>query len=283
VTDAPNAVAATSITGTSFSANWDATTGAASYRLDVATDVGFTAFVTGFNDRTVAATTESVTGLTENTTYFYRVRAVNAGGTSASSNDISPLTAPAASTANAATAIATTSFDANWDAVTGATGYRLDVATDAGFTAFVAGFSDRSVAGTTETVTGLAGNTTYFYRVRAVNAGGTGANSNDISVLTVPEPPTAIAATGETQTTFEANWNVSAGATSYRLDVSTDPGFGAGTFVVNFEDRVVAGGATATETVTGLAAGTTYHYRVRAVGTNGTSTSSNVITIATLP
>ncbi len=54
------------------------------------------AFVAGYSNRTVAVTSQSVTGLTENTTYYFRVRAVNAVGSSADS-----ATASATTTSNA--------------------------------------------------------------------------------------------------------------------------------------------------------------------------------------
>src|SRR6185369_264013 len=61
-----------------------------SYRLDVSTSSGFGSFVTGYNDLNVGnVVTQSVTGLTPGTQYFYRVRAVNASGTSANSNTTS--------------------------------------------------------------------------------------------------------------------------------------------------------------------------------------------------
>jgi lysophospholipase L1-like esterase len=87
-------------------------------------------------------------------------------------------------TANAATLIAQTSFTANWSAPTGATGYFLDVATDAAFTSFVPGFKDLSVASTSLSVTGLTPGTNYFYRVRAKYAGGTSGNSSTIPAVT---------------------------------------------------------------------------------------------------
>jgi hypothetical protein len=58
-------------------------------------------------------------------------------------------------TASAATLIAQTSFTANWSTSTDATGYFLDVATDAAFTSFVPGFKNLSVASTSLSVTGL--------------------------------------------------------------------------------------------------------------------------------
>ncbi|MEH0154806.1 fibronectin type III domain-containing protein [Limibacter armeniacum] len=81
------------------------------------------------------------------------------------------------------------SFDVTFDAVAGATQYRLDVATDLAFTSKVVGFDDKvitSSGGVTETTTvdGLAASTSYFVRVRAVNGAGTSANSKIIQVLT---------------------------------------------------------------------------------------------------
>jgi Calx-beta domain-containing protein/fibronectin type III domain protein len=136
---------------------------------------------------------KSVTVLTANTSYFYRVRAYNTGGTSGNSNTINPTTlpnAPAAPTANAATSITATSFTANWSSSSGATGYRLDVSTSNTFSSFVSGFQDLDVGNVlSKSVTGLSANTTYFYQVRAYNTGGTSGNSNTITVATSAAPP----------------------------------------------------------------------------------------------
>jgi uncharacterized delta-60 repeat protein len=270
----PVVTAASGITQTSFTANWNAVSGATGYRLDVSAD-NFATFVTGYNDKVVTGTSDAVTGLSINTAYKYRVRAVNAGGTSANSNviDVTTLVNPPAATA--ATTITQTGFTANWNAVTGATGYRLDVSAD-NFATFVTGFSDKTVSGTSEAVTGLTANTAYKYRVRAVNAGGTSANSNVIDVTTLVNPPAATAATTITQTGFTANWNAVTGATGYRLDVSAD---NFATFVTGFNDKAASG---TSDAVTGLAANTAYKYRVRAVNANGTSANSNVIDVTTL-
>ncbi|HXI72366.1 MAG TPA: fibronectin type III domain-containing protein [Verrucomicrobiae bacterium] len=97
---------------------------------------------------------------------------------------VNPLV-PSAPTANAASAITSTSFSANWSAAATATGYQLDVATDSGFTAFVPGFNNLDVGNVlTATVAGLSANTAYHYRVRAYNAGGTSGNSSTIDVTT---------------------------------------------------------------------------------------------------
>jgi phosphodiesterase/alkaline phosphatase D-like protein len=95
---------------------------------------------------------------------------------------VAPPAAPRASNAGQVTA---TSFTAKWHSVSGATGYRLDVATDSSFVNYVPGYQDLDVGNTTSrTVTGLTANTNYYYRLRAYNAGGTSPNSNVIHVKT---------------------------------------------------------------------------------------------------
>lgn len=70
----PVATAATSVTTSSFTANWNAYSGASFYLLDVSTSSTFTTFVAGYQDLIVMSTSQSVTGLTAGT-YYYRVRA----------------------------------------------------------------------------------------------------------------------------------------------------------------------------------------------------------------
>lgn len=72
---APIATAATGVGQTSFTANWNAYTGAVVYLLDVSTSPTFDTFI--YENQQVNAPTTSyvVIGLEPNTTYYYRVRA----------------------------------------------------------------------------------------------------------------------------------------------------------------------------------------------------------------
>ncbi len=281
---APVASAATSIVATGFTANWAAATGATSYKLDVSAD-NFATFITGFSDKTVTILNDAVGGLTASTAYKYRVRAVSANGTSANSNVVDVTTtsataAPPAPVASSASSIAATGFTANWAAVTGATSYKLDVSAD-NFATFITGFSDKTVTILSDAVGGLTASTAYKYRVRAVSANGTSANSNVVDVTTtsataVPPAPVASAATSIAATGFTANWAAVTGATSYKLDVSAD---NFATFITGFSDKTVT---LLNDAVGGLTASTAYKYRVRAVSTNGASANSNVIDVTTI-
>jgi uncharacterized protein (TIGR02145 family) len=77
----------------SFTANWSLVSGATAYLLDVSVSPTFATFVSGFNGLNVGASTASTVGsLTCAATYYYRVRATNACGTSINSNTISVAT-----------------------------------------------------------------------------------------------------------------------------------------------------------------------------------------------
>ena len=74
--DAPVVAAATAVGVSGFTANWAAVPGATGYQVDVSASATFATFVTGYNSLAVTGTSVSVTGLTGNVPYYYRVRTV---------------------------------------------------------------------------------------------------------------------------------------------------------------------------------------------------------------
>ena len=189
ITDSPTAPSFSSITTTGATVSWSAVTGADSYRLDISSVSNFASFVSGYNDLTVSGTSQALTGLTPNTTYFARIRAVNASGTSASSSNGSSATLHNAPTVGAGSSATASAITANWTAPTGGGGvtftYTVELSTNAVDFSTLAGSQSNIALGTlTATFTGLSEGTTYFFRVKADNATGSSAWSAVSSGIT---------------------------------------------------------------------------------------------------
>jgi hypothetical protein len=154
---------------------WNAPSGASSYQVQVATSSLFTTIV--FDQSGITNTQVTVSpALSPSTQYYWRANATNAYGTSDWSSTWSfttaPCTPPAAPTlsspADLATGISTTPT-LQWNSVSGAVSYTVQVATSSSFTSLV--FAQPGVTSTQVTVTpGLVLNTMYFWRVNATNS-----------------------------------------------------------------------------------------------------------------
>lgn len=90
--DAPLALNPTTIEQTSFEAKWMAVSTAESYQLDVSENLQFTSFVDGYQSKAVTGTSHEVTGLSSNTRYHYRLRAMKGTTVSKNSNLVSITT-----------------------------------------------------------------------------------------------------------------------------------------------------------------------------------------------
>ena len=198
---APTGLAATA-GNAQVALRWNASAGATSYNVKRSTTSGgpFTTVATG-----VTATLFTNTGLTNGTTFFFVASAVNAGGESANSTQVSatpqtaaPPSAPSGLTASAGNA----QVSLNWTASTGATSYNVKRSTTSGGPYTLVG----GATGTSFTNTGLTNGTTYFFVVSALNGGGESANSSQVSA-TPTQPAGGVTITGSVASGSNPWWN----------------------------------------------------------------------------
>jgi Fibronectin type III domain len=169
--------------GSSIRLTWNppATGGApTSYVIQAGTAPGLSDLGSAATGSTV--TTVSATGVPAGT-YYFRVAAQNSAGVSAPSNEVAlPVLVPGNPTALTGSASGT-SITLSWHApTTGAapSAYLLEVGTAPGLSDLGRG-STGSLA-TTFSATGIAART-YYIRVRALNAAGASAPSNEIELI----------------------------------------------------------------------------------------------------
>ena len=134
-------------------------------------------------------------------------------------------------------------------------------------------------------ITGLTANTTYHFRISATNAGGTSKGSDE-TFKTPPNAPTVVtkpaSAVAQTTATLNATVNPNGGEVSEcKFEYGTTNSYGSSVVV-----RLAAGIGTSpvavSASITGLTANTTYHFRISATNSSGTSKGSDE-TFKTLP
>ncbi len=283
----PASVSFGALTTTSITVNWSLVTGAAGYRLESSTDgVTFTLL-----SSPVVGTTYNDTGLPNgNTQRYYRVYSINNENVqsltpSPINNTYTLANVPAAPTVTTPT---TTSFmvapqNSVSPANTASTQYAIQVGAQymqANGTLGATAVWQTLATWGTDTVTGLAQNTTYVVSTIARNGSGTAsASSTTASITTYAIAPAAVTFGTITTTSIVVNWTAVAGAT-YRLEYSNDG------ITFNLLSSPVA---TNTFTNTGLPNGNTQrYYRVYSINTQGALSTSpspvnNTYTLANTP
>ena len=236
---------------------WNAVYGATSYRIYRSTSRGSGYSLLG----TTTATSYTNTGAKAGTTYYYRVKACNDAGLSPYSNVVSGKVKsvtpkPAAPVVKLGNSATSGKPMLTWNAVSGATSYKVYRATSQNGTYSLLG----TVTATSYTNTGAKAGVTYYYKVKAVNSAGESAFSNVVSGKTTVTTLTMghSATSGKPQLT----WKAVSGAASYKVYRATTKN-GAYT-VINTTKAL-------TYTNVGAALGTTYYYKVEALNAAGKS------------
>ena len=271
----PTPLTAPSVTGGNDSQGrptlkWDKVAGAAKYEVYRARSM---------NGDYIKYSTQTSTGytnsayLTSGSTYYYKVRALDANGTAGPWSDVVAvtcrlgLTAPTVTGGNDSQGRPTL----KWNAVTGAAKYEVYRARskDGDYIKY------STVTGTSYTnISYIENGNTYYYKVRALDANGTAGAWSSVVSVTYKQTLSAPSVTGG---------NDSQGRPALKWDKVTDA---AKYEVYRARSKDGTYSLMSTQSATGytntsyLANGTTYYYKVRALKANGTASAySSVVTI----
>ncbi|HEX8914992.1 MAG TPA: fibronectin type III domain-containing protein [Humisphaera sp.] len=272
---APTGLAGSAASGTSVNLTWtDVSANEAGYKVEQSVSGVWTVIAT----LSANAATHTVTGLTEGTSYQFRVRAYTAGASGDPTSSVTVATPLGAPSGLSVTPVSTSRIDLAWtDNSAVESNFKVERSTDntvwttvATLVANTASYSDTTVA---------AG-TTYYYRVKATKSGLSSTYATASAVTTAPTAPTNAVATANSDTQVTLTWTDAAGETGYTVERS---GNGGSTWAV-LTSGVAANATTYTDSTT--TEETAYLYRVKATnsaGSSGYATAASVTTLPTAP
>ncbi|NGP78186.1 T9SS type A sorting domain-containing protein, partial [Balneolaceae bacterium YR4-1] len=216
---------------TSPTLDWNSVGGANTYRVQLSSSSDFSSIEADQSGLT--ATQWEVSGLANSTSYYWRVQASNSYGSSSWSvpydftteqEATSPPAAPTLTSPADGESGIVISPNLDWDTASGAETYRVQVATSSDFSSPVV--DQRGLTGTSQTVSGLANITSYFWRVQAANSAGTGSwssvwsfttESGSSTTIPVPVPTSPADGASGISLTPSFSWEPVSGADYYIL------------------------------------------------------------------
>lgn len=161
-----------------------------------------------------------------------------------------------------------------WADVANETGYRVERLSNEGVGWIEVAITDPDV--TTVTDAGLFSDTTYFYRVFAINGPTSSPPSDVTSATTTLDPPASPTVTVSLASPHEVvvAWVDVADETGYRIERSSDGTTGWSTVAITDQNVIRYSDP-------GLSDGATFYYRVFATNAAGDSQASNVASATT--
>lgn len=243
-------------------------------------------------------------GVTAGTPYYIKVGAVNGvGGTYAyytnafitPVNTITPFSAsqpPSSPLDLYISAVpSSTSLSLSWtvpqsDGASAITSYIIEYSQLPDFS--IVGIIDTGSTSTSYTVTSLTAGLLYYFRVKAKNGStlnigyggsGIGSPSNIVNNTELATAPTDLLITNSTSTSISLSWTASSGIggsliSDYKIEYSLSSSFST------YNTFSHTASTSTSITVTGLASGSIYYFRVKAINSGGESPASNIATNA---
>lgn len=251
----PTGLAVASTTN-SLTLTWTKVTNASSYEIYYKTGTG------SYTKKTSTQPTYTLSSLSEGVTYTFYVKAIGSGNyaSSADSDTITGTTkiTLATPTGLKATDVLSTTATISWNAVANASTYLLTISDTNGA---ITGYNGKEVSSTSESLTGLTA--THEYTVSLIAKSGSDDYVNSAAATLVfttdtklgtPAAPTLT----KTENSITATWNAVSAADSYVVAYkkSTD---------TNFTE---VNATTTSYTLSPLAQGASYTFKVKAVTTN---------------
>ena len=283
----PSGFSSTSQTSTSITLSWTAVTNANGYKVqkcsgDTCTNFSDAKTISGGN-----TTSTIVSSLTNNTTYKFRIKATGSGSNSDSAYSTAitqatklKLSSPANLTVTSKTS---TSVSLSWSSVTNADGYVIQFCVGASCSDFADTKTISSGSTLTTTISSLATDTTYSFRIRATGSGSNEVDSDHSSSITATtlgdqlSTPTNLSSTAQTTTSITLSWTAVTDAEGYKIQSCS------GATCTDFTDaKTISGGNTTTTIISSLTSNTTYKFKIKATSSGADDSAySSAISQAT--
>jgi hypothetical protein len=277
--------AASSVTATAATLNGsvDPNGSATSYHFEYGTTTSYGSqspavdASAGSGSSAVAVST-NLSGLSAGTTYHFRLVATNSGGTTVGSDQaFTTLMKPTVTTGAATTVVETSAtLDGTVDPNGSSTTYHFEYGTTTSYgsqspAVDASAGSGSSAVPVSTGLSGLNAGTTYHFRLVATNAAGTSVGGDQTFATLVKPSVTTGSATfvGETSGTLNGSVDPNGSTTTYHFEYGPTTSYGSQSPAVDASAGSGSSPVAVSTSLSGLSAGTTYHFRLVAANAAG--------------